>query len=355
MASAEGKNVPLNARGKRARNARYASKSGEHNLPEVLKTQQNQSLSAECAGFVCENTPSTPPNARNARPGGGTPPPPMGLQAVIATPLPPQNFSQKPKRPKTRKFNGQYRSTPTSRYQSRAVHCAWCSRKMFVWRREANRKKNWHCSPEHATLHAHALIPGTAIALARRIARSQRPKGRPRRPGPTRWAALMQHPKYAEWRKRSKQREAALNFLKSALDMTRKAGIVAVTPQTTARIRSQIATGLVHYIRMADEVLHGSREWTPTQARVFSMLLNKVVPDLSASFVQHEHKTANLRELSREELERIAAGEDAITVEYADADHKSRETAPLLEHEPAPVRPGDEPARPRRGRPRKQR
>jgi hypothetical protein len=42
------------------------------------------------------------------------------------------------------------------------------------------------------------------------------------------------------------------------------------------------------------------------------MLLNKVVPDLNASFVQHEHQVKNLTEMSREELEAIASGVQTI-------------------------------------------
>ncbi len=45
------------------------------------------------------------------------------------------------------------------------------------------------------------------------------------------------------------------------------------------------------------------------------MLLNKVVPDLNASFVQHEHTTKQLTELSRDDLEAIAAGVSNIEVE----------------------------------------
>lgn len=60
----------------------------------------------------------------------------------------------------------------------------------------------------------------------------------------------------------------------------------------------------------------GGKEWNPTQARVFSALLNKVVPDLNASYVQHEHTTKEVTDLSREELEAIAQGVSTIEVEY---------------------------------------
>ena len=66
-------------------------------------------------------------------------------------------------------------------------------------------------------------------------------------------------------------------------------GQVALSPNQVANLRGQIAKNMSNHIVMADEVLKGHREWSPTQARVFSNLLNKVIPDLSASYHQHEH------------------------------------------------------------------
>ena len=74
-------------------------------------------------------------------------------------------------------------------------------------------------------------------------------------------------------------------------------------------------------ITVANEVVMNGKEWSPTQARVFGMLLNKVVPDLNASHVQHEHQIKNLTEMSREELEAIASGINTIEGEIVeDAD-----------------------------------
>jgi hypothetical protein len=60
------------------------------------------------------------------------------------------------------------------------------------------------------------------------------------------------------------------NPLLRILNMTKKAELANLTPAHTARIRGQIAAGVGHYLKMADEVMHGTRNWTPTQARVFS-------------------------------------------------------------------------------------
>ena len=45
------------------------------------------------------------------------------------------------------------------------------------------------------------------------------------------------------------------------------------------------------------------------------MLLNKVVPDLNANFVQHGVNMKQLTDLSREELEQIAQGVSEIEVQ----------------------------------------
>ena len=97
-------------------------------------------------------------------------------------------------------------------------------------------------------------------------------------------------------------------------------GQVALSPNQVANLRGRIAKDMETHIALADEVIKGHREWTPTQARVFSNLLNKVIPDLSASFHQHEHSHRALNEMSREELERIASGVDEII----DADYEEQ-------------------------------
>lgn len=98
------------------------------------------------------------------------------------------------------------------------------------------------------------------------------------------------------------------------------------SPAKAAALRSDVSRLVSKHIKMADEVVQGSRIWTPTQARVFSTLLNKVLPDLTAGFIQHEHTVKTAIELTRDELERIAAGADDITdVEYTDVDKEHAE------------------------------
>ena len=88
-----------------------------------------------------------------------------------------------------------------------------------------------------------------------------------------------------------------------------------LTPAQSAAIRAEVANYIGEQIKDAHQVVMGFKNWNPTQARVFGMLLNKVVPDLNASFVQHEHTTKQLTDLTREELEAIAQGISTIDVQ----------------------------------------
>ena len=91
-----------------------------------------------------------------------------------------------------------------------------------------------------------------------------------------------------------------------------------LTPQQSAQIRSNIAQYVKDQIVIANEVVMHGKEWTPTQARVFGMLLNKVVPDLNAAYHKHEHEIKNLTEMSRAELEQNASGAKQIEGEYVE-------------------------------------
>lgn len=107
----------------------------------------------------------------------------------------------------------------------------------------------------------------------------------------------------------------------------------SLSPGQVAHIRGRIATMIRDHLEIADKVVRGEEKWTPTQARVFSTLLNKVVPDLSASFHQHEHKVNGIREMSRADLERIASGlDDPATIE---AEYEEIKIPDSLKPEPA--------------------
>jgi hypothetical protein len=80
-----------------------------------------------------------------------------------------------------------------------------------------------------------------------------------------------------------------------------------LTPEVASRLRGQIAAYLPAQIDAANEVISGLRTWTPVQAKVFSTLLNKAVPDLTASFHKHEHTTRELHDYSISDLERLVS------------------------------------------------
>ena len=63
----------------------------------------------------------------------------------------------------------------------------------------------------------------------------------------------------------------------------------------------------------AHKVVMGKQDWSPTQARVFATMLNKVMPDLTAAFVQHEHNIQDAPEkMTHDQLEAIASGVGSI-------------------------------------------
>ena len=92
----------------------------------------------------------------------------------------------------------------------------------------------------------------------------------------------------------------------------RLAGRGNLSPVEVARLRSDIAQNIRDYLPIVDEVIHGLRDFSPTQARLFTALLNKVIPDLSASFHQHEVSTRDLTKMSMAELEAIASGVEKL-------------------------------------------
>ena len=101
-----------------------------------------------------------------------------------------------------------------------------------------------------------------------------------------------------------------------------------LTPHESSRLRGHIFQCIAEQIELAHAFVmnrpldpsappdHPSAQppkLNPQQVRVFTALLNKVVPDLSHTFTQLADKPRDLRELSREELERIVS--DAKIIE----------------------------------------
>ncbi len=121
------------------------------------------------------------------------------------------------------------------------------------------------------------------------------------------------------WERRKNEKEA-----QKVAKVVEKAAVNRLSPAQSSKIRGQIANFVRNQLDLANEVILGNIEWSPTQARVFATLLNKVVPDLSASYHQHEINHKDVIDLSRDELERIAAG---IEVSYVENSNASKEQA----------------------------
>ena len=92
----------------------------------------------------------------------------------------------------------------------------------------------------------------------------------------------------------------------------KKSGAPAVTAEALDRVRSKVLFTVQENLPNVRSVLGGRLRWTNQQVKLFQIMLNKVLPDLSSSMNEHLHKHKSLDQLSRAELEAIIAkGEQA--------------------------------------------
>ena len=83
------------------------------------------------------------------------------------------------------------------------------------------------------------------------------------------------------------------------------------------RVRRSVLDVVRNNIPKVREVLKGNKNWSNQQVRLFSVMLNKVMPDLHHSFNEHSVEHKNVDQLTIQELEEIARkadeeGEDVI-------------------------------------------
>lgn len=78
-------------------------------------------------------------------------------------------------------------------------------------------------------------------------------------------------------------------------------------PDEASRMQSAIAELVQDQIIQAHRVVMGTHAWSPVQARVFSTMLDKCVPNLSASYTKTDNLSVSLSDMSREDLEKIVA------------------------------------------------
>jgi hypothetical protein len=94
----------------------------------------------------------------------------------------------------------------------------------------------------------------------------------------------------------------------TAAELINMSLVQPLTSAQSAKVRGYVFGLLRAQIPCAHRVVMGELEWTPTQARVFGMLLDKCLPNLSATFVDSERRNGDLCLMTREELEALAAG-----------------------------------------------
>lgn len=81
--------------------------------------------------------------------------------------------------------------------------------------------------------------------------------------------------------------------------------LAPLAPEEVASVRRRAYNIISKQIPAIGEVLDGTREWNAQQVRLFSIMLNKVMPDLHHSFNEVSIEDKSLTELSISELESI--------------------------------------------------
>lgn len=81
-----------------------------------------------------------------------------------------------------------------------------------------------------------------------------------------------------------------------------------LSPEEVAQIRRHFGKYIVEAMPSIRRGLLGQEHWTTQRLGLFKSIVNKVIPDLNATFSQVHHTHDDLSKLSRAELERIAYG-----------------------------------------------
>mgnify|MGYP000288931365 FL=1 len=104
-------------------------------------------------------------------------------------------------------------------------------------------------------------------------------------------------------------------------------GLPPVTPMQVDRIRRSVLDVVRHNIPEVREVLSGAKKWDNQQVRLFTVMLNKVMPDLHHSFNEHSVENKQVHELTVDELMEIAKqGQEASEAEDAEFEEVSNES-----------------------------
>ena len=93
-----------------------------------------------------------------------------------------------------------------------------------------------------------------------------------------------------------------------------------VSPVEIDRVRRSVLDVVRKNIPKVRSVLNGDSNWSNQQVRLFSTMLNKVMPDLHHSFNQHSHEHKKVTELSIDELQQIASKADELDKDVVEVD-----------------------------------
>ncbi len=90
--------------------------------------------------------------------------------------------------------------------------------------------------------------------------------------------------------------------------LERASKIATLSPREIAKIRARIQQTVTNAQKDIDLVLIGEKKWSPVQFNLYKLLLNKIVPDISTTYVeQNDRTTRRISGLSRQELEEMVA------------------------------------------------
>ena len=108
--------------------------------------------------------------------------------------------------------------------------------------------------------------------------------------------------------------------MKKVLEKASK--IATLSPREISNIRTQISGVMTRLQPDVEAVLTGDKKWSTTQVQLYKLLLNKIVPDIQASYVDSPNGSSlRVSGLSRDELEsmvmersqKVTASNDTFT------------------------------------------
>lgn len=84
--------------------------------------------------------------------------------------------------------------------------------------------------------------------------------------------------------------------------------LAAIPPEKIDELRRGVFNVVNANLPRVREVLAGTRKWDPQQVKLFTTLLNKVMPELSETYAE-THATLSLDEMTPDQLKAIIAAE----------------------------------------------